>query len=183
MWMRQLWAKTKVVLIRTRVEGSKRQRVRVEVSKEAGIELQAGPVPDAATSVPAAAEGERQYWFASDHTVGVLAPEAPKPSEAVVMFSGFEELPQSTAGWPMPYLVSVWNQLPGNAPVNRFENRRRLWHAIGKLAIALPQDATESTEQDKPKQPSKTKCVIDLLQAPATAGEVIKHVLPVSLHN
>lgn len=167
--------KNKVVPIRTRVEGSKRQRVRVRVSKAAGIEIQAELVPDdAATSVAAAAEVERKYWIGSDHTVGVLSPEAAEPPDAAVVFSGFEELAQSTAEWSMRQLVSVWNQLlPGNAPVNRFENRRvaiaRLWQAIGKLAVALPHDMTEGTEQEKPKQPSKTKCVIDLLQAPGGA--------------
>ena len=97
----------------------------------------------------------------------------PSHPDAVVAFPGLEELAQSTAEWPMRQFVSVWNQLPGKAPVSRFENRRvavaRLWQAIGKLAVALPQDMTECTEHDKPKQPSKTRCVIDLLQAPGGA--------------
>ncbi len=163
--------KNKVVPISAGVPGSKRQRVRVRVSKGAGIQIKAALVPDDVPTVAteaggdAAADGERKYWIASDHTVGVLVPEAAEPPDAAVVFSGFEELVQKTAEWPMRQFVSVWNQLPDNAPVSRFENRRvavtRLWQAIQKL-----KDMTARTEQDKPKRASKTKCVIRLLQAP-----------------
>ena len=131
------------------------------------------PHPVAEPEVAAAVAGGRKYWIASNHTVRVLSPEAAEPPDAGVIFSGFEELAQSTAEWPMRQLVSVWNQLPGHAPVSRFENRQvaiaRLWQAIQKLAVALPQDMTERTEQDRPERASKTKCVIDLLQAPGGA--------------
>jgi hypothetical protein len=169
-------SKDKVVPISAGVQGKKRQRVRVQVSKGAGIQIEVqlvpeGPARAVAEAGVAAADAERKYWIAADDTIHVLAPEAPAPPDAVVLFSGLQELEHATAEWPMRQFVRVWNQLPGNAPVARFENRRiaaaRLWQVIQKLeeGEAVCEEMTR-TEQAKSKPSSKTQCVISLLQAP-----------------
>ncbi len=161
--------KNKVVAINEGKQQKKKQRLKVEVSKGAGIQIRAEMVPDD-TCAAEVVDGQRKYCIGPDHTVTVLAADAPEPPNTALIFSSFEELVQGTAKWPMRQLVSVWHQLPGSTQVSRFEKRSialaRLWRAIEKLELpAIHEDAIASAEE-KSEPLSKTQRVIDLLQAP-----------------
>ena len=79
--------------------------------------------------------GARQYAIGSDGRVRVLKAGAtvdPRP----IVFSSLEQLAQVTESWPMRRMLEIWNQLPGERKVTRFESRRiaveRLWQALEK---------------------------------------------------
>jgi Protein of unknown function (DUF3489) len=168
-------SENKVVPISAGMQADKRPRIKVRVTQGASIQIQLTPEevvsavlgPDWA----AATKTERKFWIAADHTIHVLAPEAAEPEDAGMVFSGLDELAQKTAEWRLRQFVEVWNQLPGNDPVSRFENRRvalaRLWQAIQKLELLPPQQASIApTKRNECKPLSKTKSVIGLLQTP-----------------
>ncbi len=118
-------------------------------------------------------DGDRSYWIASDNRVGVLAAGQAKPADdAVVSVSSLEELTTATSHWPMPQLVSVWNQIPGARRVTRFENRsiaiERLWRALEALPEADSDTAgkPESGKEKKRVGPSKSERLIELLRTP-----------------
>ena len=130
---------------------------------------------------PVWSHGETRYWIGSGNSVGVLGAAVTIPDDALCVFSSFEELTEVTSKWSMPLLVNIWNQLPGQRSVTRFENRRiavqRLWRAIQNLSqerpysiAGGPDDATRS----RPSTPtaaagSRAESIIALLQAPGGA--------------
>jgi hypothetical protein len=78
---------------------------------------------------------KRQYVIGSDGRVRVLKAGTTVDPTSVV-FSSLEQLAQVTESWPMGRILEIWNQLPGERKVTRFENRRiaveRLWKALQK---------------------------------------------------
>lgn len=161
--------KNKVVPISAGAKTPKQRRLKISVSKGAGIQIKAEMVEEDTASVEVS-EAKKKYSIGADDTVRVLPANAPEPADGALSFGSLEEVEQETQNWPMRRLVSVWNQLPGHRPVRRFENRSialaRLWRAIEKLQPApVAQEATPSSEV-KPELPSKTQRVIDLLGAP-----------------
>ena len=126
-------------------------------------------------------QAERTYWIAADDTIGVLPAEAAMPPDALSTFSSFEELVAVTREWPMPRFVKVWNQLPGQRSVTRFENRRiaveRLWREVQNLPEQTPCLAAGTTKErtrENPTPPSaakgsKARSIIALLEAPGGA--------------
>src|SRR3954469_14178383 len=79
----------------------------------------------------------RTYRILSDGSAGLLSATGELPRDAVA-FSTPEQLDAVTANWPMRRFVDVWNQLPGQRRVARFENRsvavQRLWRAIDGIS-------------------------------------------------
>jgi hypothetical protein len=51
-----------------------------------------------------------------------------------MVFSSLEQLTRETESWPMRRILEIWNQLPGERKVTRFESRsiavERLWRAL-----------------------------------------------------
>jgi hypothetical protein len=60
--------------------------------------------------------------------------------------------------WPTSRLVEIWNSIPGNTEVKKFENRRkalgRIWKAIQGLAGATV-EKVKSTKAAKPARKTK----------------------------
>ena len=44
-------------------------------------------------------------------------------------FDSANALAEVSTEWPASRLVEIWNSIPGNTPVKRFENRKRAWHS------------------------------------------------------
>jgi hypothetical protein len=119
--------------------------------------------------------------MAANDIIGVLEAESAKARDALVMFSSFEELTAVTREWSMARLVKVWNQLPDQRSVTRFENRRiaveRLWREVQKLPQQTPPSAagrTKKRTRQNPTLPStvrgnKARSIIALLEAPGGA--------------
>ena len=177
--------------------GSVAGAISVSLGVEAKVDRDAGLLTREPNTLPQPADGhphsigfqecavlpetEKTYWIASDSSVGVLGAAAAMPADALCVFSTFEELTAGTREWPVRVLVKVWNQLPDQPSVARFENRRialqRLWRAIQKL----PEQARGSTpgrpnhgKQKKQIKPraiagSKTESMVALLKAPGGA--------------
>src|SRR4051794_22887177 len=64
----------------------------------------------------------KTYAIMNDGSVGLLSATAEPPQDAVA-FSAPEQLDALTANWPMRRFVDVWNRVPGQRRVARFENR------------------------------------------------------------
>ena len=118
----------------------------------------------------------RTYWIDGDGNAGVLGAAAPPPATPVATFSSHEELKAVASDWPMRFLVEVWNRLPGQRPLTRFENRRiafdRLWRKIQKLdrnphcMNGVTPSSSQNAGEPRAVAISKAESVISLLQAP-----------------
>src|SRR3954451_3022220 len=114
----------------------------------------------------------RTYRILSDGSAGLLSATAELPQDAVA-FSSPEQLDAVTANWPMRRLIDVWNQLPGQRRVARFENRsvavQRLWRAIESLQLlaAKPQEV-EPTKKEVRRRTTAER-ILELLKAPEGA--------------
>src|SRR3954454_15500367 len=114
----------------------------------------------------------RTYRIISEVSAGLLSIRGELPQDAVA-FSTPEQLDAVTANWPMRRLVDVWNQIPGQRRVARFENRsvavQRLWRAIESLQLlaAKPQEA-EPTKKEVRRRTTAER-ILELLKAPEGA--------------
>src|SRR3954451_19931764 len=114
----------------------------------------------------------RTYRIMSDGSAGLLSVTGDVPQDAVA-FSTPEQLDAVTANWPMRRLVDLWNQLPGQRRVARFENRsvavQRLWRAIESLQLlaAKPQEV-EPTKKEVRRRTTAER-ILELLKAPEGA--------------
>jgi hypothetical protein len=139
------------------------------------------PLAESRSTVPA-----KTFWIAGDGSASVVTAALQTPGTNVRTFSTLEELEAIATEWPMRFLVTIWNRLPGQRPVTRFETRRRaldrLWREIQKLANHVPQSILDSaTGKTEPKRPkiatpthntrpqSKADQLITLLRAPGGA--------------
>ena len=74
----------------------------------------------------------------------------------LVLFDSQAALAKVSAEWPISRFVEIWNGIPGQTPVKKFQDRKkavaRVWAAIQPLAGN--EQAAESAAA-KPEQPSK----------------------------
>ena len=72
----------------------------------------------------------------------------------VIQFNSQASLANVSSDWPVSRLVEIWNSIPGNTEVTKFQNRKkavaRIWKAIQPLAKAQP-----SEPEAKPKKATK----------------------------
>ena len=84
-------------------------------------------------------------------------PNAADASECgpdLTQFDSAGTLAKISADWPMSRFVEIWNSIPGNSEVTKFQDRKkavaRIWKAIQPLAKAQP-----SEPEAKPKKTAK----------------------------
>jgi len=74
--------------------------------------------------------------------------------EGVIQFHSQGSLATASSDWPLSRFVEIWNGIPGNAEVTKFQDRKkavaRIWKAIQPLAKAQP-----SEPEAKPKKATK----------------------------
>ena len=72
----------------------------------------------------------------------------------VIQFNSQASLTNVSSDWSVSRLVEIWNSIPGNTEVSKFQNRKkavaRIWKAIQPLAKAQP-----SESEAKPKKTAK----------------------------
>ena len=72
----------------------------------------------------------------------------------MIQFNSQASLANVSSDWPVSRLVEIWNSIPGNTEVTKFQNRKkavaRIWKAIQPLAKAQP-----SEPEAKPKKTAK----------------------------
>ncbi len=72
----------------------------------------------------------------------------------LIHFESLAALTKVAADWPLSRLVEIWNSIPGQSPVKKFQDRKkavaRVWKAIQPLASNV--ETSEPTpEAEKPK--------------------------------
>jgi hypothetical protein len=88
--------------------------------------------------------------------------------QAEVSFATEEEMIRVLESWPTRRLIEVWNQLPGERKVQRFENRHialaRIWKALSGSGAKRK---THSKRRKPPRTPGETAAqrILSLLQA------------------
>ena len=87
----------------------------------------------------------------------------------VIQFNSQTSLASVSSDWPMTRFVEIWNGIPGNAEVSKFQDRKkavaRIWKAIQRLADnaepnetpAKPTKATKGAKPAKAKVPKKAQ--------------------------
>jgi hypothetical protein len=72
----------------------------------------------------------------------------------VIQFHSQASLANVSSDWPMSRFVEIWNGIPGNTEVTKFQDRKkavaRIWKAIQPLA-----DKAQGEREDKPKKATK----------------------------
>ena len=80
-----------------------------------------------------------------------------------------------SAEWPASRLVEIWNSIPGNTPVKKFENRKkaldRIWKAIQGLAGAAEPETTQSAKSLKTPKKAKPATKAPKKQAAKASGD------------
>ena len=187
-WVRHLMPTNKIVSIthRTlepepqRAEG--RARAKQAAIKESNIDQEAAIVAGENT-----AGANATFWIGADGSAGVFGGARRQPATVNIRtFSSLDELETVATEWRLRFFVTVWNKLPGQRPVTRFENRRRaldrLWREIQKLPTQLPlsrsvrpggkpdpKSARVATSKCSEPSQSKGDQLIALLKAPGGA--------------
>jgi Protein of unknown function (DUF3489) len=96
------------------------------------------------------------------------AADASECGPGLTQFDSAATLCKISADWPLSRLVEIWNSIPGNTEVTKFQDRKkavaRVWKAIQPLAKTQPSDPAA-----KPKKKAKRA-------KPATKGEAAKKV-------
>ena len=86
------------------------------------------------------------------------------------IFDSPAALAEISAAWPGGRLVDIWNSIPGNTPVKKFENRKkalnRIWKAVQSLAGATgaepePRKLAKGAKPSKPKTAKAAKSVAE----------------------
>ena len=85
----------------------------------------------------------------------------------VIQFHSQASLANASCDWPLSRFVEIWNGIPGNAEVTKFQNRKkavaRIWKAIQPLAgkvepsepAAKPKKAPKGAKPAKKSKPAK----------------------------
>ena len=76
-----------------------------------------------------------------------------------ITFDSQPALAEVSAEWPASRLVEIWNSIPGNTPVKKFQNRKkalgRIWNAIQGLAGAAEQETAKFAKPLKTRKKGK----------------------------
>ena len=97
------------------------------------------------------------FTINEDNNITAHASAEQARSEAgSISFDSQAALAEVSAEWPASRLVEIWNSIPGNTPVKKFENRKkalgRIWKAIqGRVGSAEP----EAAKPGKAVKPAK----------------------------
>ena len=80
-------------------------------------------------------------------TAYTTAEEATQGGEGLTQFESQTELAKISTEWPLSRFVEVWNSIPGNGKVSKFQDRKkaiaRVWKAIQPLAANSQADEPE----------------------------------------
>lgn len=83
--------------------------------------------------------------------------EASQAGAGLTQFDSQDELTRISTEWPLSRLVDVWNSIPGNGKVNKFQDRKtavtRVWKALQLWAAHSQTDQPEA--QPKAQQPKR----------------------------
>ena len=102
--------------------------------------------------------------------------EEARAEAGAISFDSQAKLTEVSAEWPASRLVEVWNSIPGNTPVKKFENRKkalgRIWKAIQGLAAAAEPETTQSAKSLKtPKKAKPATKAAPKKQAAKASGD------------
>jgi hypothetical protein len=79
----------------------------------------------------------------------------------VTAFDSQAALAKLSAEWPIVRLVEVWNGIPGQTPVKKFQDRKkavaRIWAAIQPLADTAARSEDQPAAQKRGKASKRTK--------------------------
>lgn len=85
--------------------------------------------------------------------------EEARPEAGSLSFDSQGTLAEVSADWPVSRFVEIWNSIPGNAEVSRFQDRKkavaRIWKAIQPLAGNAQPDS-KGGKATKPVKKAKT---------------------------
>jgi len=86
---------------------------------------------------------------------GVAQPGDPTATS----FDSQATLAMATADWPLSRLVDIWNSIPGNAEVSKFQDRKkavaRIWKAIQPLAPTASPASPSPQPRREDQEPSR----------------------------
>lgn len=91
----------------------------------------------------------------------------------LVHFHSQDSLASASSDWPMNRLVEIWNSIPGNTEVSKFQDRKkavaRIWKAIQQLVKSAPASKPETRKPKRGRKPVK-KAKAPKKAAPAKKG-------------
>ena len=75
----------------------------------------------------------------------------------LIHFDSQAALAKVSADWPMSRFVEIWNSIPGQTPVKKFQDRKkaiaRIWSAVQPLAL----NGQAESAAEKPEHPRKAQ--------------------------
>lgn len=91
-------------------------------------------------------------------TVYASTEEAAQAGDATaVSFDSQAALAAAAAEWPMSRFVEIWNSIPGNAEVKKFQDRKKAVARIWKAIQPLASDGRASAPAEPPKSKKAAK--------------------------
>ena len=128
----------------------------------------------------------RVFLLSPDGTISVF-PAEPDARAALAcgdsLFEHLADLKRLTAEWPITRLVSLWNGIPGVAPIRKFRDRttawKRIWDAIQALEPVRPQpeDPSPPTPDSTGKARSGTKKAALLTLLARDNGATVREIM------
>src|SRR5882757_8198297 len=73
----------------------------------------------------------------------------------VIQFHSQASLASESSDWPLSRFVEIWNSIPGNTEVTKFQDRKKAVARIWKAIQALVGKAQPSEPAAKPKKAAK----------------------------
>ena len=102
------------------------------------------------------------FTMDADHNITAYAnAEEAKQGDAagVIQFDSQAALVKLSADWPLSRFVEIWNGIPGQTPVKKFQDRNkavaRLWKAVQSWAGQVRSECAAEKLQPKPPSPAK----------------------------
>jgi hypothetical protein len=98
---------------------------------------------------------------ANNNITAYASTEEASPGDAagLVHFDSQATLAQVSTDWPLSRFVEIWNGIPGQTPVKKFQDRKkavaRVWSAIQPLAGKGQPSESAAEKPDAPRQAGK----------------------------